>query len=217
MGPSRWRQVMRVVLAAILPRRVLWVHGPARTKAIWLTFDDGPHPEYTPQVLNVLRDQRVTATFFVIGQLAERHPDLVRRMAAEGHAVGNHSYHHGAPSRTSARQLIQEVRRTNDLVASLVGEAPDLFRPPFGKVTIWKLLRLWWAGQTIVLWNVDPKDYACQCVEEVRRWFQNRPLRGGDVVLMHDNLPHAGMVLPELIESARGRGMVFTKMIPGKL
>ena len=200
-------------MAALLPRRWFCVCVSANSKAVNLTFDDGPHPEHTARVLDVLKSKRVVATFFVIGKLAERYPDLVRRMAADGHAVGNHSFHHTEPSRTSARQLLLEVRQTRDLVASLVGETPTLFRPPFGKMTIGKLLRLWGAGQTVVLWNVDPKDYACESVEDLRGWFQQHPLKAGDVVLMHDSLPHASAVLPEIIESARARGIMFSKVL----
>jgi peptidoglycan/xylan/chitin deacetylase (PgdA/CDA1 family) len=197
-------------MAVTLPHRWFFVRAPAGSNAITLTFDDGPHPDYTPRLLDELKEQRVAATFFVIGKLAERYPDLVRRMAAEGHAVGNHSFDHVQPHGTSAEQLVAEMKRTRDLLASLIGEAPTLFRPPYGRVTFWKLLHLWWAGQTVVLWNVDPKDYTCQTAEEVRAWFADRPLQGGDVVMMHDNLPHAAQVLPHLVELARARGMGFT-------
>jgi peptidoglycan/xylan/chitin deacetylase (PgdA/CDA1 family) len=175
-----------------------------------LTFDDGPHPEHTPRLLDLLKDQRVTATFFVIGQRATRHPELVRRMAAEGHLVGNHSFSHSEPRATTARQLLDEVRQTRDLLAEVLGGPTTLFRPPRGQVTAWKLWRLWRAGQTVVLWNVDPKDFAQTSADAVRAWFRDRPLRGGDVVLMHDNHPHAAELLPDLITDARQRGLTFT-------
>src|SRR5262249_10657688 len=114
--PSRYRQAAKKALAAFLPRRRLLVHGPAQSSAVCLTFDDGPDPTYTPAVLDVLKSHAVSATFFVIGQKAERHPDLIRRMAAEGHVIGNHTYSHSDPEKTSAHDLIAEVGRTSDIL-----------------------------------------------------------------------------------------------------
>jgi peptidoglycan/xylan/chitin deacetylase (PgdA/CDA1 family) len=158
----------------------------------------------------LLKEHGVPATFFVVGRLAERYPDLVRRMAAEGHVVGNHTFYHTTPSLTSTRQLVDETRRTRDVLAGLLGKVPTLFRPPHGKVTAAKLWGLWRAGQTVVLWNVDPKDYARQFPDEILTWFRKRPLRGGDLVLMHDRLPHAVAVLPSLIANAREQGLTFS-------
>src|SRR5262249_22133542 len=91
---------------------------------------------------------------------------------------------------------------------------PRLFRPPHGKLTAGKLLRLWRGGQTVVLWNVDPKDFACRTGEELRAWFGRRPLQGGVVVLLHDDRPHAATALPGLIEATRKRGLRFTTPLP---
>jgi peptidoglycan/xylan/chitin deacetylase (PgdA/CDA1 family) len=201
---------MRVVTAATLPRRRLLVRGARGENSACLTFDDGPHPEHTPRVLDVLKGAGVPATFFVVGREAERHPDLVRRIAAEGHALGHHSFTHGDPAATSAADLIAEVRQTRALVSGIVGQALTLFRPPHGKLTALKLWGLWRERQTVVLWNVDPKDFARQGPEELRAWLREHPLRGGDIVLMHDNKPHAADALGELIETTRRRGLTFT-------
>ncbi len=151
----------------------------------------------------------VTATFFVIGERAARYPELVRRMAAEGHLIGHHSYTHSDPARTSAAQLIGEVQRSGALLTDILGGPPRWFRPPHGKLTASKLWRLYRSGQTVVLWNADPKDYACPTAADLRRWFQQRPLQGGDLVLMHDTYPHASEVVPELVADCRARGLTF--------
>jgi peptidoglycan/xylan/chitin deacetylase (PgdA/CDA1 family) len=208
-----WRQWLRTALTTLLPRRLLLASGPATSKAVCLTFDDGPHPEYTPPLLDLLKKENVPATFFVVGQQAERYPDLVRRMVAEGHTVGHHTFTHAEPAQTSARQLLDETQRTRALLEALVGDAPMLFRPPKGKVTLAKLLRLWQARQTVVLWNVDPRDWASNSTDEVREWFRQRPLQGGDLVLLHETRPHAVEVLPDLVAAARKSGVRFTNVV----
>jgi peptidoglycan/xylan/chitin deacetylase (PgdA/CDA1 family) len=204
------RQVLRVGLAATLPRRMFMISGPAKSSAACLTFDDGPDPQHTPRLLDVLGNLGVTATFFVIGEKAERHPELVLRMVAENHVVGNHTYSHCLPTRTPTRQLIEEVHRTDRLIAGLVGRRTRLFRPPHGHLTASKLLSLWRASLTVVLWNIDPKDYSRTSSDEVNSWFRMHSLRGGDVVLLHDSKPHCLGALPALVEDARSRGLSFT-------
>lgn len=206
---SVFRQAARRGLAAALPRRVYITHGRPQSRAVCLTFDDGPHPELTPRLLDLLAALRVPATFFVIGREAERHPELVRRMAAEGHAVGNHSYSHPPRESLSARQAAAEVAGCAGVLAGILGRPPALYRPPRGKVTAGDLWRLWRAGTTTVLWNADPKDYAKGTAAEVRAWFRTRPPAAGDIILLHDVCPHALEVLPDLVGEARGRGLGF--------
>jgi peptidoglycan/xylan/chitin deacetylase (PgdA/CDA1 family) len=204
------RQTLRRGLAAVLPRRVYLTHGPARSRAVCLTFDDGPHPDLTPPLLDLLARLGVRATFFVIGQEVEKHPELVRRMAAEGHAVGNHSYSHPAREALTARAAAAEVAGGADAVARVLGRPPSLYRPPRGKVTAGDLWRLWRAGTTTVLWSTDPKDYAKAAAAEVRAWFRERPPAAGDLILLHDVCPHALEILPDLVGEARCRGLGFS-------
>jgi glycosyltransferase involved in cell wall biosynthesis/peptidoglycan/xylan/chitin deacetylase (PgdA/CDA1 family) len=209
LNPWAPRQLLRRSLAGVLPRCRYLIRGPARSDTVCLTFDDGPHPDHTPRLLDLLRRHGVTATFFVVGRQAERYPDLIRRMAGEGHAVGNHSYLHAHLADMSTREALAGVHRTQELLTRLTGAAPTLYRPPRGKLDPGKLLRLWCHGLTVVLWNVDPRDYVCRSAADMAAWFQRRPLRGGDVVLFHDRLPHAAAVLPDLIEASRARGLIF--------
>lgn len=205
----RIRQALKECLVRTVPRRWLVTSGPADTRSVYLTFDDGPHIEHTPKLLDMLQAQRVPATFFVIGKFAERHPEIVRRAAREGHTIGNHSYYHAKPETTSVEQLADEVECTRALLRPLIGCSSDLFRPPQGAVTAAKLRRLWRSNQSVVLWNVDPRDYAQPSAADLAAWFHANPLRGGDIVLLHDAAPHAVRVLPELIAAARRRGLSF--------
>ncbi|HEV7500606.1 MAG TPA: polysaccharide deacetylase family protein, partial [Vicinamibacteria bacterium] len=195
-----------------MPRRLFVLNGPRRGQEVYLTFDDGPDPEHTPPLLDVLRDLGVPATFFVIGERAARHPEIVRRMAREGHAVGHHSYHHEKPDRATLRGLAGEASRTRALLRTLIGTDARLFRPPHGSVTAGALWRLWGSGHTVVLWSADPKDYAAASADAVGAYFELHPLRGGDVVLLHDTRPHAAAVLPTLVARAQACGLSFRRI-----
>jgi peptidoglycan-N-acetylglucosamine deacetylase len=203
---SRWspRQLARRGLLSCVPRRRLLESLPG-TEAIYLTFDDGPHPEYTPRVLDVLAEHRAQATFFVVGQQCERYPELVRRISAEGHAIGNHTYSHLSARDVSTSSYMNEVVRTNQIIQSLVGKRCLLFRPPHGSLGAWTLVRLWRAKQTIVLWSVDPKDY-CSDESQIRAWFAAHSVSPGAIVLLHDNQPHTPAVVEGLLNACRQRG-----------
>jgi peptidoglycan/xylan/chitin deacetylase (PgdA/CDA1 family) len=209
---GRFTRLLRRAGAELVPRRLLFRRGPRARRSVCLTFDDGPHPEHTPQLLDALKRAGARATFFVVGRLVERYPDVLRRMAAEGHLIENHSFYHTKLAYLTAGELIAGLRRTRDLIFRLTGHVSTLYRPPYGAVTAWQALRIWQAGQRIVLWNKDPKDFQAQSPAEISAWFTRNPLQGGDVVLMHDRLPGlAGVVLP-LIEEVRKAGLGFTTL-----
>jgi peptidoglycan-N-acetylglucosamine deacetylase len=203
----RPRQVLRRAAVGLLPRRVLVARGNPAAATVYLTFDDGPDPRHTPAVLDALARQGAVATFFVIGEKAQSHPDLVRRIVAEGHALGHHSFTHSEPTRTSASRLLSELRQTQELFGRAANRATRLFRPPHGRITASKLWRLWRAGFTTVLWNRDSKDYERDSVDDLAEWARARPLQAGDVLLMHDVNPRTPQVLGAIVESCRSRGL----------
>jgi peptidoglycan/xylan/chitin deacetylase (PgdA/CDA1 family) len=196
-------------MATTLPRRLFMTSGPPASGAIALTFDDGPDPVHTPAVLDRLRALGLRATFFVLGARAEAHPALVARIVEEGHALGHHSFAHGAPAETSALTLVGEARRTAELLRRIAGTSPRLFRPPHGKLTPAKLLGLWALGQTVVLWNRDPRDFAVGAVAPLRRWFETAPLAGGDILLLHDVHPHVAPALEGAAARVAALGLRF--------
>ena len=189
------RQLTKTILTACVSRRRLLTRGPRTAHGvapkIALTFDDGPHPEHTPRLLDVLAERQLTATFFVIGELAARQPDLVRRIAAEGHEIGNHTWSHGEPSRTDSQTFLDEVRRNDELLAELTGTASRTMRPPKGELSWSKLNGVWQRGQCVALWNVDPRDYRMTSADDMAAWCASYEPRDGDIVLMHDNHPWA--------------------------
>lgn len=205
------RQVLRRAMGH-LPPRLFLLSRPASSGALYLTFDDGPDPTHTPPLLDQLSRLGMRATFFLIGQRAARHPDIVRRMVAEGHAVGHHSMTHSAHQTTSAAKLLTEALRTRSLLDPVLGRPAQLFRPPFGKLTVAKSLSLWVSGHTIVLWNKDPKDFGLRNAQPLIEWFETEPLVAGDILLLHDTAPWAEAALPSLAQRAHADGLTFRSL-----
>lgn len=200
---SALRQFLKSTLKATLPPSWLLVQGPPLASSagaieVALTIDDGPHPEHTPRVLDLLAAAGMKATFFVVGDSCRRYPDVVRRITAEGHELGNHTWLHGEPTRTSTETFLKEIQQTRQLLRDLTGYDCRLTRPPKGELTFGKTLGLWRQQQTIVLWNVDPKDYAMHDRNEMLRWCDAYQPNNGDIVLLHDDQPYSAIFLERL-------------------
>ena len=196
-------QMLKSAFTMVLPKSWLLVRGPTNASnsgppEIALTFDDGPHPEHTPRLLDRLAAARARGTFFVIGEKAQQHPNLIRRIVTAGHELGNHTFTHGEPSQTSAAHFLDETARTRRLLQDLTGRDCRLMRPPKGKLSVGKVIGLWRQQQTIVLWNVDSKDFSMPHSHEMHDWLDRFQPRFGDIVLLHDNHPHAAVCVERL-------------------
>lgn len=204
---SLLRQAMKRLMTACLPADRWLVRGRRANgiqgQAISLTFDDGPHPVYTPLVLDRLQMFGWKGTFFVIGERAFQHPDLIQRIVDEGHELGNHSFTHSEPQATSTHIFVDEVRETQQLLERQAGQPVCLMRPPKGELTWSKIRGLWREQQTIALWSVDPKDYRPHRELELRRWAATYEPCHGDIVLLHDAFPQVLSVLDTLQEHRR--------------
>jgi peptidoglycan/xylan/chitin deacetylase (PgdA/CDA1 family) len=160
------------------------VRGPADHPRVALTFDDGPASPFTEQILDVLRDHQVPATFFVCGQNAERHPEIVRRIATERHTLGNHTYSHPFPYFLSRRRMAEEIDRTQQAIENVTGQRPTLFRPPYGArwFGLYSVLRE--RGMKVVQWSDTGYDWKSDASATVRAALAH--LGPGSVILLHD-------------------------------
>ncbi len=197
---SALRQLLKSTFNATLPPSWLLIQGPRSTATsgrveVALTIDDGPHPGHTPRVLDLLAATGMKATFFVVGDSCRRYPDVIRRIANEGHELGNHTWSHGEPTKISSATFLRETQQTRQLLQDLTGHDCRLTRPPKGDLTLGKMLGLWRQQQTIVLWNVDTKDYAMHDRDEMLRWCDSYQPHGGDIVLLHDDQPYSATFL----------------------
>lgn len=156
-------------------------------RSIYLTFDDGPHPENTPRILDGLASIGAKATFFLVGSQVEMYPLLVRRIIADGHSIGSHSWSHCSCRKQGVGEWLADVRKARDAVEQLTGQSCRLFRPPYGELTPQVMIGLLRQGYRIVHWSHDPKDSAFKSEGEFFEWFANSDLYDGSVVLLHDD------------------------------
>ena len=154
-------------------------------RGVCLTFDDGPDPRWTPQLLDLLASRNAKATFFMIGVQARRYPALVRRVVREGHAVGNHTMTHAHPWTIAKRRAIAEVREGAAAIADSGGCAPSLFRPPHGARRRCQIAAAEAQNERVVMWDVSAIDWGWLGTSSGIGRRLNR-VRVGQIVLMHD-------------------------------
>jgi nucleoside-diphosphate-sugar epimerase/peptidoglycan/xylan/chitin deacetylase (PgdA/CDA1 family) len=201
----KWRSLIKKALYGGVPGRQLLKHGSRDRAQIALTIDDGPDPVYTPRMLDIFRDHGVKATFFVVGGAAEQYPDIVVRMKKEGHDVGSHSYSHPYFHRLSWAGAVREIKMTRWVLDRILGEKCKLFRPPHGKLSLRSLIPAWAAGQHVVMWNVDLKDYRAS-TGDVEAQLDRTSFSSGDIILYHGTSEAALKALPCVIKAALDKG-----------
>ena len=187
--------------------------------AIYLTFDDGPDPVWTPRILDLLADARVHATFFVIGEAARRVPSLVRRAVAEGHALGNHSFSHRHPWTMMPRVARQEVIDGAAAIEDITGRPAQWFRAPHGRNRACMTEAAHGCGQAVIDWHLSAIDWGPLGIAELIR-DRLQHAQSGNIVLMHDgrnrhNRPdELVQVLPEFLRSLQERNISSRALNP---
>lgn len=179
--------------------------GVSSEKEVALTFDDGPDPETTPQILDVLKQEGVPATFFVVGSKAEQYPDLIRREAEEGHDLGNHTFHHFELTELDPDGVRAEITRTNQALEQILGAKTRWFRAPGCHYTPDALKVIRECGMVRVDTQDNSGDWANPGVSNILRRTLTH-LSPGDVILCHDRIPQTVEALPRLIHTLRKRG-----------
>lgn len=183
--------------------------GPATDRAVAMTFDDGPHPVWTPALLDVLRLRGIRATFYLIGNRVAQYPDIVRRIADEGHEIGNHSWSHPALSTLAAPDLLDEIDRTSEAVFAATRRIPVTLRPPYGALALEQRELIHdQRRMPTVLWSVDPEDWRKPGAEEIASRIIGHA-HAGAIVLSHDI--HQGTVaaMPATLDTLAARGYRF--------
>jgi peptidoglycan/xylan/chitin deacetylase (PgdA/CDA1 family) len=192
-------------LLNLLPNALVMTRGKRQGTTRYLTFDDGPDPKYTPQLLDLLAKLGIRASFFVIGDKVEKHPAIVRRIVAEGHMLGNHSYSHWSFKPMSLRQQLAEINRTDALLREFDPRPHHRTRTPRGDLAPSLLLYFAAHRRSFVYWSYDSMDYQDAPQETLVQRLLDSPPQPGDIVLMHDdNTRSIGaleIVLPQWLAS----------------
>ena len=175
---------------------VIW-RGDKNDHSVYLTFDDGPIPEVTPWVLDVLNEYHVKATFFCVGENVEKHPKIFERIINEGHMVGNHTFHHMNRWKNKSKAYFNDIDQAGEIIRS------PLFRPPHGKIYPWNVFMLKKNFKMIVMWDVLTYDFDKD--HSAEKVFDNviSNTRNGSILVFHDSVKawhNLKEVLPKSIE-----------------
>lgn len=174
-----------------------------------MTFDDGPHPTHTPRLLDILRERGLRATFYLIGNRVVQYPEITRRIAEEGHEIGNHSWSHPFLNRYSERAVTLEIDQTTNAIFQITGRPPVTFRPPYGAFTRQQRTNLLNVrSMPTILWSVDPQDWRRPGSNVVANRILANTRQGG-IILSHDI--HRGTIdaMPQTLDGLTARGLHF--------
>jgi peptidoglycan-N-acetylglucosamine deacetylase len=173
---------------------------------IALTFDDGPSATLTPKLLDLLAARHLKATFFVVGQNAADHPEILKRAVREGHEIGNHSWSHPNLGKMSDDAVRRELQKTDDAIAAAIGKRPTLMRPPYGSITARQ--KKWIHdefGYRIIIWDVDPLDWKRPGPSVVTARIL-KETKAGSIVLSHDIHPPTIEAMPATFDQLMKKG-----------
>lgn len=189
-----------------LPNSWILTTGPSREHALYLTFDDGPNPGYTMRLLDVLAAHQAKASFFLLGEQIEHYPEVVRRMVADGHQLGNHSYDHARFTRIPRAEQLDQIDRTEALLSAFDGKREHRFRPPSGRFPLSLLVHFALNRSSIAYWSYDSLDYQRKSAAQMVEIMRAQPPRPGDIVLMHDDSDATIEALATLLPEWRAAG-----------
>lgn len=156
-----------------------------KEKVIALTFDDGPNPIYTKQILDILRNHDVKATFFLLGENAERYPDIAKSVVQAGHVIGNHTFGHATLGLRLPSEIETEIKQAEEIILNVTGVKPVFFRPPRGHRNPFLFQVTKKMGYVVVGWSVDPKDWSRPTAEKITKRILTK-IKPGAIILFHD-------------------------------
>lgn len=177
----------------------------AGDKLIALTFDDGPHPKYTPQVLKILENHQIRATFFMIGKRARAFPDIVKSLHDAGHTIGNHTWSHPQLTKLDKQQIMAQIDMTQRTIDRITGVNPKIVRVPYGRFNA-EIHQ--WINMPLIQWSVDPEDWKSRDAQKIAGHVIAHAKPGG-IVLLHDIQSATVEALPSIIEQLSLQGYTF--------
>ncbi len=184
--------------------------APGETRAcrlIALTFDDGPHPEYTRKILDILDSCGAKATFFAVGKMAVKYPELIREIDRRGHEIGNHTFEHRLMTELTKAETLEELENDEQEIASITGKRPEVFRPPSGKYNSVTVEAAASIGLFTVLWT-NHSDYGAMRSSDVISNVLANP-KDGDIILLHSGVDATMLALPAILQQLSAKEFRF--------
>ena len=204
-----WQQI-----AALQAHNRLLYTGNRSLPEIALTFDDGPNPYYTPQVLAILQQFGIKATFFCVGRQVARYPDLVKQEYTDGNLIGNHSWSHPNLALLSGSEIVSQINLTSDTIQQAIGVRPTFFRPPYGVFNEKVLTQANLLSLTTIIWNDEARDWTMPGTDVIVSRILNLA-NDGAIILLHDgggDRSQTIAALPTIITTLRSRGFQFVTL-----
>lgn len=203
------KEILRNLIETFLSAFFMW-SGKRVNNNIALTFDDGPHPQYTKKILSILAENNVRATFFLVGKEVEKRPEIVRSIVQEGHEIGNHSYSHDDLLGANLKSIHNEIMYTYKLLEKFSPGYIFLLRLPRGEWNIKIVFYIMVHRLTTVFWSINSKDYLTDNKDEIIHNINFSKLRPGDIILLHDKSEATVEALKTIISKIRSEKLSFT-------
>ena len=202
-GPAAKEPMTKIAKVDFITR------GPSAGHQVALTFDDGPTPGVTDLILDALKQRQLRATFFMVGNRLASAPDLARRVRAEGHEVGNHTFTHAKLNALPDGEAVREIQKTQDLMGELLNHRPAWFRPPYGALRRNQVPMIQAAGLEVVLWEVDSGDWSQPGDDPIAETVL-KGTRPGSIILCHDLHRQTADAVPRVLDGLLDRGFTFS-------
>lgn len=212
--PDKWIMIGEVGIFLLLlflygfrQAGVMWPTDtqPQEVKKIAITFDDGPHPVYTPELLEGLKKRGIAATFFVTGENAEQYPEIIRQMSEDGHLIGNHTYSHIQLTSSNREKFRAELVKTNEVLKEITGKDVSFVRPPYGS---WDKSFENELNMFPVLWNVDPLDWCCNNADCIVQKVEKNA-KENSIILLHDYYKTSVQAALRIVDDLTKQGYAF--------
>lgn len=198
------------IASRFAPELLCFQQSAESRNRVALTFDDGPHPEYTPRILDILGQLEVRATFFFQGVNAAQWPALVRRAHSAGHQIAAHGVDHVATSTQRRDAALVNATACHALLCEIAGaHLAPYYRPPYGDITFSALRDLGQRGYRLAFWSYDSRDSFCDAAADIEDRLARVPPRPGSIILFHDDYAHTVAALPQVISTLRARQLSF--------
>ena len=185
--------------------------GKSKEKILALSFDDGPHPEFTQKVLDILNKHKIKAGFFLVGSQIEQNPSLAKQIFSDGHMIGNHSFDHtGKFTIRRTKKIIADLKKNEDLIHEITGKRVQLFRPPFGVTNPNIAYAARFLNYKVVGWSIRSLDTMGKTDKNTIKRVVSR-LKPGSIILLHDTHAGIGTILEEVIINAEKQDFTFVR------